>query len=103
MKKGDKFKLSYDWWNRDRPKGLLPSGLGAALKAYEHAAEEFDKALKRKNHSTPIMDVFQKADDALEDVDKARLKAIKLCMATFPIEKDVLKNGVQTIIAEKND
>jgi hypothetical protein len=93
VKKGDTFKLDYAWWDKERPKALLPTGLGAALKAYATAVTAFDTTTNGKTYDT--------AKAALEQVDKARLKAIKLCLATFPVEKTVLTAGSHVIQHEE--
>jgi len=63
MNKGDSLKLQYAWWNSNRPGPLASTGLGAALKEYEKNKARHGLALA-----------------ALEKVEAARLKGIRLCL-----------------------
>ena len=63
MKKGDSLQLKYAWWNSNRPGALASTGLGAALKEYEKNKARHGLALA-----------------ALEKVEAARQKGIRLCL-----------------------
>jgi hypothetical protein len=62
MKRGETFKLQYQWWNKGRPLALKSTGLGKALQAYE------------KNQADEWL-----ALDGLLAVDAARKKALTMC------------------------
>lgn len=94
MHKGDKFQFKYEWWDKERPKALASTGLGAALKTYETAKQKFQANPERDGHKA--------AETALDAVDAARLKAIKLCIGpAFATEKAVLTAGAHEIAEEK--
>lgn len=75
MKKGDSLQLKYAWWNSNRPGALASTGLGAALKEYEKNKARHGLALA-----------------ALDKVDAARQKGIRLCLG--PAFADT-KNALQ--------
>ena len=93
MKRGDKFKVSFAWWDEARPATLPSTGLGAALKAYETAKHKFQEKIDPASHEAAV--------EALEKVEAARPKAVKLCGPAFQLEKSVLTAGAQEIGAER--
>lgn len=68
MKKGEVPQLSSKWWEKNKAKTLLNTGLGAALRVYEAKKERFD---------------WDGVLDALKDVDAAAKKAVSKCSDTL--------------------
>ena len=94
MKKGDKFQINYQWWDKERPKLLPSTGLGASFKAYETAKRAFQTALTMETHQAAVA--------ALEDVESARVKAVKLCGPAFQTEKAIFVAGEKVVISERH-
>ena len=75
MKKGESLQLKFSWWEAGRPGALASTGLGAALKEYEKNKARHGLALA-----------------ALDKVEAARLKGIKLCLGpAFDDTRSALK------------
>lgn len=94
MKKGDKFQIDSHWWDQERPKLLPSTGLGAAFKAYATAKRQFQAALTPVTHKEAIA--------ALDGVEHARAKAVKLCGPAFKVEKAIFVAGEQVVVQEKH-
>ncbi|MCC7361031.1 MAG: hypothetical protein IT317_16220 [Anaerolineales bacterium] len=86
MNAGESFQLSAAWWKKGKPLTLKPTGLGAALTAYERARAAYmgsqDNNLK-----------FKVALDALDTVNDARLRAIALCGSSHADTKAALQKA----------
>jgi hypothetical protein len=86
MDAGETFKLSAAWWKKGKPVLLKPTGLGAALTAYERAKASFmgDQGNNIK---------FKVALDALDSVNDARLRAVALCGNSYADTKAALQRA----------
>ena len=86
MDAGETFQLNAAWWKKGKPLTLKPTGLGAALTAYERA-----KAAYMSDQDNNIK--FKVALDALDTVNDARLRAIALCGSSHADTKTALQKA----------
>lgn len=71
MKKGEAPQLDCAWWKKCKPVTLKNGDLEAALAAYEHAMDAWDKKQSDENHIARIR--------SLEAVNGAARSVIKAC------------------------
>lgn len=79
---------TYEGWKKVRPLLLKSTGLGDVLKKYEAAKKELAKA-----EMGTILELFDKAYKAFEEVEKNRTEAIKSCGSTFAEAKKYLEQA----------
>jgi hypothetical protein len=83
---GETFQLSAAWWKKGKPVTLKPTGLGAALAAYERAKSSF---MSDQDNNVKFKVVL----DALDSVNDARLRAVALCGNNHPETKTALQKA----------
>src|SRR5689334_2745533 len=86
MDAGETFQLSSAWWKKGKPAMLKPTGLGAALVAYERAKSSF---MSDQDNNVK----FKVALDALDSVNDARLRALALCGNSYADTKAALQKA----------
>lgn len=86
MNAGETFQLSAAWWKKGKPLTLKPTGLGAALVAYERAKSSF---MSDQGNNVKFKVVL----DALDTVNDARLRAVALCGNNHPDTKTALQKA----------
>lgn len=86
MDAGEAFQLNAAWWKKGKPALLKPTGLGAALTAYERAKASF---MSDQGNNVK----FKVALDALDSVNDARLRAVALCGSSHPDTKAALQKA----------
>lgn len=99
MKKGEKPQLSSGWWEKNKAKTLLKTGVGEALRAYEVKVEAFDWA----GAITALKTVKTKTADAAKKCNKTLHGETLECLLKFPgviTEEEKRLNGL--IEKEKN-
>lgn len=99
MKKGEKPQLDSKWWEKNKAKTLLKTGVGEALRVYEAKMDKFDYA----GAITALKTVKTKTADAAKQCNKTLHAETLECLLKFPgVISEEEKRLNQKIEEEKN-